>query len=135
MATRKDAYMPSAAALDAVLTQVLRPHVERLMKQGLPALQVTLRVFVQDRCMASRTLAIPDSAREFVDAEVRSEFRTTIDPHRSLFRVQAKLTQPLHESGFSGFHLRGDLRGDAEGWTAKVTGVVGHYNVTTWSPS
>lgn len=126
--------MPSAAALDAVVAQVIRPHVERLMQQGLPGLQATLRVFVQGQCVTSRKLAIPEAAREFVDAEVRSEFRTTIDPRRSLFRVQAMLAQPLHESSFSGFRLTGDLRGDEDSWIVKVTGVVGHYNVTTWSP-
>ena len=100
MATSKDAYLPSPAALDAVVAQVIRPHVERLMKEGLPGLRATVHVYVQGECVASKELAISDSASEFVRAELRSEFRSTIDPHRSLFRVQAMLERPLQESGF-----------------------------------
>lgn len=134
MTTSRNAYLPSPAALDAVVAQVICYHVESLMKEGLPGLQAALHVYVQGQCVASKKLAIPDTANEIVPAELRSEFRSTIDPRRSLFMVQAMLDQPIQGLGFSGFKVKGELRDNAGAWVARVKSVVGHYKVTAWSP-
>lgn len=133
MATSSDAYIPSQIALTAVIEQVLRPHVESLVKQGFPGLEATLSIWKSGECVASSSVTLPDQGKEFVPAEIRCEFRRTFNPERSLFMMQAMLEEPLPKSGFSGFKIKGELGEAFASCVAKPTGVVGHYNVQAWS--
>jgi len=135
--TRADEYRPSPELVGQALVEVVCPVVkglQRELKLDLTCAVVVLAggvpgPIVELSCGKVRKAA---GARTAPDREARITFRHAFPGNRKIFFVEAIYRDIKHPSGFSGFHVKGEVRLLNEGATMKSLGYTIRYNDFEW---
>jgi hypothetical protein len=132
MATAIDEFLPGEELRFAVVEQILLPHLAALHEEGVPPLSGELSVWVREAAGYAAPFSSGAYSVAAVDFEVRCRFRRTFRRSRCLFFLQARLSRPLPNTGFSGFKLSGEISEESGAYLAKLKSKVGHYHQQEW---
>lgn len=105
----KNQHLPPQSVIDAVISEVIVPQLERIRRETGMAIRSACSVWVNDQCIPQQPVDIVPHG-DAVVGEIRLSFRQTLVPGRSLFHAQVRLPHVAPEAGYAGFDVAGDAK-------------------------